>query len=371
MDRLSILKMMRRINHECGYAFYLCDESAKKLGCGAGHSIIEYIESDHVFNMGDIHGDWVTFQFNMFYILNNLGENSFLVFHGDIIDRGPEQTKCLALVLWLKLEYPKNVWFICGNHEEELINVNHAKGFAHQLAESSREIWEHILHTDIKFDINNLDHRIEANAHARSIWKNCNRYFKCLPAMIILNKRYCLTHGGIPVCFGSTAYPIDKYNSDTRLESLQTLSYYDPLIRQCAWNDFGAITDVSPRNDGYVDDGVARVVSYQDAKIWLKENNLKCIIRGHQYPNGKDVPELSPDGLVYTIHSTMFMSGCDLESSILIINNGKIERLTATSNLLDSPIEAMIRYGVYGYRYEYDQSDDFINNIPVDMVIST
>lgn len=343
MDRVIILDILKQINHTPGYAFELGNTHLSNVSSRVSNRI-EYIESNHVFCIGDIHGDWVTLQYNMFYILRHMTPESYIVFHGDIVDRGPEQMRCLALVFWLKSQYPNQVWFICGNHEEEAVNARYPEGFAYNLMNCGNEVWTHVLHQTVSYDKRNAEHFIQVNNYFRTLWRNCNAYFKQLPAMIILNHQICLTHGGIPVRFPSSHFPLDKFASDTKLETLATLSYNDPLIRQCAWNDFGPETKVSSRSDGMPDDGMARVVSLLDTKTWLDDNGLKCIIRGHQYPDEYEVPELTQDGLIYTIHTTIFMSEYNLDSTIIIINDTGIERMKAKYDDLSTVTEAKLVY---------------------------
>lgn len=57
----------------------------------------------------------------------------FAVFHGDLVDRGPNGIETLALVIAFRLANPSNVFVARGNHESRELNEN--GGFASELAD--------------------------------------------------------------------------------------------------------------------------------------------------------------------------------------------------------------------------------------------
>ena len=56
----------------------------------------------------------------------------FAVFHGDLVDRGPNGIETLAIVIAFRLANPSNVFVARGNHESRELNEN--GGFASELA---------------------------------------------------------------------------------------------------------------------------------------------------------------------------------------------------------------------------------------------
>jgi hypothetical protein len=64
--------------------------------------------------VGDIHGDLDAAE----RVLSDVRRpGDILVFLGDIVDRGPASRECLARVLRAKLESPRSVHILMGNHE--------------------------------------------------------------------------------------------------------------------------------------------------------------------------------------------------------------------------------------------------------------
>lgn len=57
----------------------------------------------------------------------------FVIFHGDLVDRGPNGIETLALVVALRLANPLNVFVARGNHESKELNED--GGFAGELAD--------------------------------------------------------------------------------------------------------------------------------------------------------------------------------------------------------------------------------------------
>ena len=72
------------------------------------------IDSGKVIFVGDTHGDIEASREVLRRYLD--GENK-IVFLGDYVDRGPASEDNLNLLLKTKLEYPKNLFLLMGNHE--------------------------------------------------------------------------------------------------------------------------------------------------------------------------------------------------------------------------------------------------------------
>ena len=70
--------------------------------------------------VGDVHGQFMDMM-NMFHKLRSTpGDNGTkFLFLGDYVDRGEFGCEVLGYLLALKLQYPKSVFMLRGNHETE------------------------------------------------------------------------------------------------------------------------------------------------------------------------------------------------------------------------------------------------------------
>lgn len=89
---------------------------------------VDYDEKDwnRIISIGDIHGCW----FKLENLLNQVQPTNkdLLIFHGDYLDRGDENIKCMKFLVD-SIKY-KNMIFLLGNHELLLLqhilyNINH------------------------------------------------------------------------------------------------------------------------------------------------------------------------------------------------------------------------------------------------------
>eukprot|EP01022_Parablepharisma_sp_SALTPOND_P026292 TRINITY_DN626_c0_g1_i2.p1 TRINITY_DN626_c0_g1~~TRINITY_DN626_c0_g1_i2.p1 ORF type:complete len:812 (-),score=35.03 TRINITY_DN626_c0_g1_i2:3904-6339(-) len=182
------------------------------------------------------------------------------LFLGDYVDRGSHSLETICLLMALKVKYPNQVHLLRGNHEDKWINI--AFGFAEECAERLLE------------DVNNLN----------SVFQAINTVFEYLPlAALIDNKIICL-HGGI----GSSVNTIDDIRRLRRplevVHEVTTLEHQ--IVVDILWSDptdndeelgvhLNAIRD--PTATGSITRfGPDRVEQF------LKKNNLKMIIRGHE-----------------------------------------------------------------------------------------
>ena len=78
-----------------------------------------------IFVIGDIHGNLKSLQ-RLIEIIEQVNPK-FIVFLGDIVDRGPYQLECLILILALKIKQTNKYIFLKGNHES--LEINQYYGF--------------------------------------------------------------------------------------------------------------------------------------------------------------------------------------------------------------------------------------------------
>lgn len=81
----------------------------------------------NVIIIGDIHGQYFDFIKILGMIASKYGdlntylENEYLLFLGDYVDRGFYSVEVLVIIMALKLNFPKNVFCLRGNHECRLL----------------------------------------------------------------------------------------------------------------------------------------------------------------------------------------------------------------------------------------------------------
>lgn len=120
---------------------------------------------DPVLIVGDIHGQF----YDLLKIIDIGGDpaTNKYIFMGDYIDRGYFSLEVLLILISFKINFPKNIVLLRGNHE------------CRQLAETFN-FYEEIMH---KYD--------------KDIFEAFIQCFQCLPLACILNKKFLIIHGGI------------------------------------------------------------------------------------------------------------------------------------------------------------------------------
>jgi len=71
--------------------------------------------------IGDIHGCYHTFKFLVEYHWDSKRE--FLVLVGDVFNKGPHSAEAFLYILELQKKYPYQVFYIKGNHEQQIIDA--------------------------------------------------------------------------------------------------------------------------------------------------------------------------------------------------------------------------------------------------------
>lgn len=183
---------------------------------------------------------------NMINLKFHLADDHYLVFLGDIIDRGPYGIELMAIALTLKYYNPDNVFIINGNHED--FNVYKKYGFLNELKES-------------------LDDNLV---------KKVNEFMWKLPSAIILeigNNKYQLCHGA--VASKEHQRELVKFINDSESD-LVHLGYRYLLHDDLKWGDFTGYPGFEKDHHGRNRYGPDVVEKY------LKLTGLTCILSGHQ-----------------------------------------------------------------------------------------
>ena len=117
--------------------------------------------------VGDIHGNLDTL-LKLIQILKKT-KPQYIIFLGDLVDRGQYQLECLLIVLCLKLLEPKKYYILKGNHES--LEMNKYYGFFQEFQ-------------------NKFLGQIDFN--------NVLGVYDSLPLCSIINRKILCIHGGIP-----------------------------------------------------------------------------------------------------------------------------------------------------------------------------
>ena len=199
---------------------------------------------NEVWVIGDIHGNLESLQ-RLIEIIN-VKKPEFVIFLGDIVDRGANQLECLILVLALKIRYPNRYYLLKGNHET--LEINKAYGFFQE--------FKYRFKDQKKFD--------EVLA-----------VYNVLPFCALVNKGILCLHGGIPEDIA-----ILRKLSGLKTRDIVSVSktIAESLV-QIMWND--------PKSDlkGFSESFRGPGTNFFGEDVFndfMKEYNLKYLIRAHE-----------------------------------------------------------------------------------------
>jgi serine/threonine-protein phosphatase 2B catalytic subunit len=240
--------------------------------------------------VGDIHGQY----YDLCHMLDKAGPPPDInyLFLGDYVDRGIFGLECMILLMSIKINHPKNVILLRGNHESRNMTENF----------TFRE--EVITRYDI--DLYNLFMEV----------------FDSMPLACIVDGKYFGMHGGI-------SPELSKVDQIDRINRFQEVPL-DGLFCDLLWSD--PMADEQATQKDYIDNE-ERECSYlfgkKPAKKLLDSNNLMTIVRGHQVQiegykmHRWDGPQSFP--YVITIFSAPNYCGYyENKASVLIIDKGNL-----------------------------------------------
>jgi len=200
-----------------------------------------------IFFVGDIHGDKKSLNCIVEKFLEALkeGKKAYIVFLGDLADRGQKQIEVWYTVLTLLEKFPDNVVILRGNHEEDSQAwAQRYNGFFLKLKEKYPE-------------------------KAQDLIAKFNELFEKLPEVAVTSHA-----GGIVALHG--APPIN-------MENLGINGFRNPeenLLTQIRWND--------PKNPGEMKGSRGRgcyVVGKGEIEQWLNKIGAQYLLRAHEWIN--------------------------------------------------------------------------------------
>ncbi|KAK9790585.1 hypothetical protein WJX73_006836 [Symbiochloris irregularis] len=200
---------------------------------------------------GDLHGQFGDLMrlFEEYGTPSTAGDIPYIdyLFLGDYVDRGAHSLETICLLLALKIEHPKNVHLIRGNHEAADINALFG------------------------FRLECLERLGEAGVWA---WTRINALFNWLPLSALVEERIICMHGGI-------GRSIEQISQIDDLERPLAMEDGGVLLMDLLWSDPTTNDGVegvqpSPRGPGLVTFGPDRV------KEFCQANDLQMIVRAHE-----------------------------------------------------------------------------------------
>ena len=220
--------------------------------------------------IGDLHGD-----LDSLLKIINIRRNEKMIFLGDYGDRGYYQVEVYYLILKLKEKLKEDLILLKGNHE----------------------------YPEVQFMPHDLPRALlsKFGNKAFEIYEKIKGFWNKLSYFVILNEKYFLVHGGIPI----------------EIPKIDEILENKDFIIQLLWNDpTEEETMPSFRGIGYL-------FSERVTKNFLEKNNLEMIIRSHEACNG--IKE-NHSGKVLTVFSMKGIYGNE-KIGVIRIKKNKIEKI--------------------------------------------
>ncbi|KAL1298855.1 hypothetical protein HN51_043144 [Arachis hypogaea] len=233
---------------DCNEIADLCD-SAERI-FSSEPSVLRLKAPIKIF--GDLHGQFGDLMrlFDEYGSPSTAGDIAYIdyLFLGDYVDRGQHSLETICLLLALKVEYPKNVHLIRGNHEAA--DINALFGFRIECIERMGErdgIWT---------------------------WHRVNRLFNWLPLAALIEKKIICMHGGI----GRSINHVEQIENIQRPIPMEAGSI---VLMDLLWSDpteNDSVEGLRPnaRGPGLVTFGPDRVIEF------CNNNDLQLIVRAHE-----------------------------------------------------------------------------------------
>ncbi|XP_059430297.1 serine/threonine-protein phosphatase 7 isoform X2 [Corylus avellana] len=229
--------------------------------------------------VGDVHGQY----HDLLFLLQDAGfpsENRFFVFNGDYVDRGAWGLETFLLLLAWKIFMPHRVFLLRGNHESKYCTSVY--GFEKEVLTKYGDKGKHV-------------------------YRKCLGCFEGLPLASIIAGRVYTAHGGLFRSIPVTPSKRSKgkknrrisFNSDPKSFTLGSLdelsrarrSVLDPpweglnlIPGDVLWSDPSMTPGLSPNKER----GIGLLWGPDCTEEFLKNFNLKLIIRSHEGPDARE-----------------------------------------------------------------------------------
>lgn len=256
-------------------------------------NIIE-IEGDTII-VGDIHGSLHDLLRILRFIRTT---NTKVVFLGDYVDRGNFSLECITLLFSLAILHPTTYFLLRGNHEfddmcshygfkKEILNYHNPMRSDHVTVHSNKPKIEDEMNLIFEEEKEEETHSYEElcdSYFANHVNMNCYKYseklynefmiaFSYLPIGSIVNKTSLCIHGGLT--------PLLDKIENINLQIQRPINEFEEnlLLSDILWGD---PSDGLRQNYSDNQRGRGKLFSGPVVVNFLKNNNLKRLIRGHE-----------------------------------------------------------------------------------------
>lgn len=191
----------------------LCD--AAKAAFAQDATLVRLQSPAYLF--GDLHGNFHDLtHFSKLWGFGAAGCAANLVFCGDYVDRGAHSVEVALYLLALKLQAPKSVVILRGNHE--CADINCGYDLLGVLARCKQAYGgEYPSREDFDGDDEQYDEALQRDdgSEGYAVWRCINDVFDMLPLAAVVDSKIFCAHGGIP-----RATLTEKYNLLSTIESI-------------------------------------------------------------------------------------------------------------------------------------------------------
>lgn len=204
---------------------------------------------------GDIHGQYYDLM-KLLEIGGNFSDNAYL-FLGDYVDRGNFGIECLLYLYTLKLQHPKRITLLRGNHE-------------------CRHLTEYFTFK-----------RECLHKYSPAVYDACIASFCALPVSALVDNRFFCVHGGLSpeLVTLEDLRRLDRFQEPGSSGLLCDLLWSDPVVNFGYEHEHSQQGPPLPPGTTFEHNGVrgcSYFFTYEAACKFLERNNLLGIVRGHE-----------------------------------------------------------------------------------------
>nr|CAH7728330.1 unnamed protein product [Callosobruchus chinensis] len=257
--------------------------------------------------MGDLHGnvaDLLHFERTLWHIGPGLCPSN-LLFLGDYVDRGAYSIEVISYLFSYKLQSPRKMNLVRGNHE-------------------IRDVQK--MFTFYKECLLKLGDKL-----GNEVWNAINNAFDVMPVAAVVDGKLFCCHGGVPppwlcpVIAAINDVPVPLNQPDLQSSLAWELMWNDP-VRPKAVDDKLAMELLA--NEGFavnVRRGTAHIFSVDALERFLKANQLTHIVRAHEVAQAGF--QLLQKGKLLTVFSSSKYCGGNNDAACVMADQGKLRIL--------------------------------------------